>query len=77
MEGIDDYGWELGVECAWPAGWGPGRTGSRESPARAVAGPAGDAARSLREFLARLAGDGRFAALGLPRPGGPGLMNTG
>lgn len=77
MDGIDDYGFELGVECAWPAGWDPGRTGTRETPARAPAEPAGEAARSLRELLDCLAGDGRLAVLGLPRPGGPGLMNTG
>ncbi|MBL8487311.1 MAG: hypothetical protein JNK22_09515 [Rhodocyclaceae bacterium] len=61
MSCVPDYGFELGVEGAWPAGWDPGRS------APGPAAPAPQEARVLvRLLLARLAGDGLGRAALLP-----------
>ncbi len=74
MPATDDYGFELGVECAWPAGWDPGRKRPAEQPpAEAASEPAG----LLRQLLERLADGGRLTIPALPPAAGPGLMKTG
>ena len=74
MPAIDDYGFELGVECAWPNGWNPGREApADQAPAEAASEPAG----LLRQLLERLADGGRLTIPAPPPAAGPGLMKTG
>lgn len=63
MSCVPDYGFELGVEGAWPAGWDPGR--SLAAPAAPVPAPQ-EAGVLVRLLLARLAGDGLGRAALLP-----------
>lgn len=61
MNATSDYGFDLGVECAWPDGWDPGREVDWPPNLRTPA-----AAEVTQTLLARLAGG--FAVIVPPLP---------